>query len=546
MCRFLIYCIINFIVYKSNAQTTWFKLLPGWQAQRSIILNDTIHTFCNDDYSFYDFFFSKSKIDINGNLIKTDTLIYKKIIRDSLATSIIVNKWINPIKLNDSLYIPITVKEKNQFEYKYKNYFFNLIDLLKNHFNPNFDTSQYVIRFSQIFNGISYYVIEENIKYSDNSTASSYYLFKIENSRNSKIYKITNNQWSINNHVYNFQYLMEDNQNHANLFIEVFDGWDYRDVPTSFERIIQKIDTSGNVLWSTIPTGNQDTISNNTFLMTQLPNGNLLCSWVDYYFRPWKNREYPHRAATPNNYATAWFAEIDYATGNRLWVKNSRQYLTWKMHSNGSGYTGSHLMEAIKFDDGVVWCGYRTSGRYPLSNIIKPYLFKTDFKGNPIWYREYNVTPDDTSYFGFKAYSFIKTPDNGFLLTGEYTREWGISGDTINPIQSIQKAALLKLDSNGCFEPGCNAKDHVINIKAPNKICQIFPNPTTDFIYIDFPIGVENWETQIYDLNGKVVFKSKNILKKIPILDLANGVYIIHLFNTTLNHHETHQIIINH
>jgi len=282
--------------------------------------------------------------------------------------------------------------------------------------------------------------------------------------------------------------------------------------------------------------------------MVQLPNGNILCSWLDFYYRPYKKLGDPYQFEEINDNATLWFAEIDYQTGKRLWVKNIKQYLSWKMAPSDiegrTDVTNILITDAILLgNNSVVWCGIRHR-TVKLTNSWKnlPVLIKTDFKGNPIWYREYDFYPTDTGDKGFKPYSFIQTPDKGFLLTGEYHNRMG----QLSNGEWWQKAALLKLDSNGCFEPGCNATDNIIKIKAPQNICQVYPNPASNFINIEYPKGSYNWEITVTDINGKEVFQAKETLTNISTSNLPNGTYFIQLNNKKQYHYETHKIIISH
>ena len=153
--------------------------------------------------------------------------------------------------------------------------------------------------------------------------------------------------------------------------------------------------------------------------------------------------------------------------------------------------------------------------------------------GNPVWYREYDLWLEDNTDRGFTPYSIIKTSDNGFLLTGDY-----------QSLVGSQISMLLKLDSNGCFEPGCNAFDKVVKIKLPEKLCKINPNPARDFINIEYPKNGGKWELKIFDLTGKEIFHSHEQLQTIPANNFPTGPYFIQLTNKSRNNTETHKVFI--
>ena len=71
----------------------------------------------------------------------------------------------------------------------------------------------------------------------------------------------------------------------------------------------------------------------------------------------------------------------------------------------------------------------------------------------------------------------------------------------------------------------------ISNIQTPTTSFNLFPNPTTDFINIEFS---ENNETifKIFNMNGQLVNDGKFVGKtKINVSDLQSGVYIIQTNN---------------
>jgi len=556
MKKYLLTITMTFCILSLTAQNTWFKFVPGWQGNNSYIKNDTIYTFCPTSkfvpHPYLVIGFNLNKLNLsNGDIISSDSLFYFSEKLKSY-TNLEYRTKNNSLNLyNNKFLIAANFGDSSVFGIKWQSDIFAYPSFDKLNINLSFDTFDTKVDGLYEFNNKKYALVNWQKKIDKLSTLSSSRIIRInEDKSTTLIYTKVNTSYYL--HDYQIENIHGDNQNGANLFLQILDRWDFHGVPAQFEAVIQKIDTSGKLIWESRPSGNQDTINTTDFQMVQLPNGNILCSWLDFYYRPWKKPGRPYHKEDNNDNATLWFAEIDYQTGKRLWVKNMKQYLSWKMAPSDiegrTDVTNILITDAILVsNNSVVWCGIRNR-TVKLSNSWKdlPVLIKTDLKGNPIWYREYNFYPNDTGDKGFKPYSFIQTPDKGFLLTGEYMRRWGVPSDTSQPMGIFQTAALLKLDSNGCFEPGCNATDNIIKIKAPQNICQVYPNPASNFINIEYPKGSYNWEITVTDINGKEVFQAKETLQQIPTTTLPNGTYFIQLTNKKYYHHETHKIIIQH
>ncbi|MEI7979060.1 MAG: T9SS type A sorting domain-containing protein [Bacteroidota bacterium] len=142
----------------------------------------------------------------------------------------------------------------------------------------------------------------------------------------------------------------------------------------------------------------------------------------------------------------------------------------------------------------------------------------TWFKFVPGGYSRNNAILNGKTDKGFELANFIQTPDKGFLLSGKYRSQWIKSPQEFNIFQT---AALLKLDSNGCLQLGCNAKDKIIKVVAPDSKCTVFPNPATNKINIEFECIVpKNITANIYDSKGSLIKSETLKNNEIDILDL--------------------------
>jgi hypothetical protein len=551
-----IYFIMLCFFYTTDglAQSTWFKFVPGWQCNNTIIQKDTIYAFCPSSLikeSTLTMGFNLNKVDLKtGNLYQSDSLFYysKKL---NQLTNLEYRSQFNALELGpnhfligsnyaDSIKTTIN-KQADIFEYP---------GFKKLNCNINYDT--FSAEFEGLFNihGINYVFNNWTRVFDRLNATDNPRIYKLNQDGSTKlIYENVNK--SNNSKQRKVNSLIGDNLNNLNLFISTTDQWDWWGLPASFEAVVIKLDTNGNKIWECKPIGDQDSINTTGFQMVQLPNGNILCSWSDLFYRAYKNPQEPNTYfESANDNSTIWFAEIDYISGKKLWTKNIKQYLSWKMATsdipgvttiNDIGFTHSKITTSNK---SIIWCGYRTNS-YEIFHTWKylPVILKTDLNGNPIWYREYNIFPEDDGDKGFSAFSFTETPDHGILISGQYENKFG----QMTNGEYWQKAALLKLDSNGCFTPGCNAYDRVIKIVAPKQLCNVYPSPASNLININYPEkSRENWKVEIIDVTGKLLFQSEENPKRIAISQFPEGNYFINFTNSKTNHYETHQIIIQH
>ncbi len=63
---------------------------------------------------------------------------------------------------------------------------------------------------------------------------------------------------------------------------------------------------------------------------------------------------------------------------------------------------------------------------------------------------------------------------------------------------------------------------------------KIYPNPTTDFIYVKLNSKSKIEGAEIYDLSGKLVFKTKLDSEQLDLRQLQQGVYMIVFLNSDI------------
>ena len=113
--------------------------------------------------------------------------------------------------------------------------------------------------------------------------------------------------------------------------------------------------------------------------------------------------------------------------------------------------------------------------------------------------------------------------DNNFVIFGGYTKKEGHGTKTSSKFYCF-KASDLGIN----FEP-VTSSDLTLN----KPVFKIFPNPTTNILYIELEYNLKNLITEIRDLNGKLVMKN-NLTEKYNLIDIstvAKGVYLINVLN---------------
>ena len=526
------------------AQNTWFKFVPGGYGRNSAIQNDTIFTFC-PTAKLIDGLVTQgitvNKIGLkNENVLISDSFFYfsnKLNNYTNLEYRREYNTIYNPTQNN--FLIALNYADSTKYGIKLQSNLFSYPDFKPQNIALNFDTFDTKIEGLFTIHNKNYTLTTFININNDITTFSSPRLLRIHSQDSTQLIW-THINYNPSGTFISLNEITEDKKDKSNIFLNLGYNWDFHGRPACWDGVIQKIDTTGKLIWECRPGSDQDSVNLDGFSFVQIPNGNLLCSWIDSYYRPWKDPKYPYQNENLKMNATLWFAEIDYTTGKKLWLKNNRQFLDWKMGIKDTDYANLQIRNFKVIDDGVLWCGYRTIYKLDRQNYYTsiPFLFKVDFQGNSLWYREHDLFANDTTDKGFEPYSFVQTPDKGFLLTGVYRSQWIKSQQEFN---FFETAALLKLDSNGCLEPGCNAKDNIVNVKAPNSKCTIFPNPAFNKLYVSNANDIK--EILIYDLLGKLVKqinveKNKTKETEITIDDLNTGIYIIQLidvFDAKLN-----------
>ena len=533
------YCVLFFFIcfhFISQGQATWFKHLPGYHARNSVIKGDTIislgETVSIEPYGYkFNAFLSYNNIkkdSIGLNIISLDSIEMDTTRSTAIASffsGIVLS--INDIKLPLTLSFGNGQKKERTFLFSFWKFSmkqYNLTEFTVDSFASSIDE---VLNFRTDYLTVVRYISINNQQIKSLNTV----ICKGNSKRKIKEYR------GLSSESFQTSHYLKNNLSDASFFFKFRKNWNYLGDPQQWEDYIIKMDTSGKELWKTKP---YDDYRFNPVGMNfvQKSNGNLLVSWVDRYYRPYL---YPYGQSQnyqPNRQNTLWFSEID-SSGNILVKKNITKFLQYKLKRDSS--SNIQIEKALPVNDGVLWVGYNTwYYRHAM-------LLKTDYSGNPIWLREYELYPSNTAKNEFLPTDIVQTSDNGFVITGEYTSSKG----NIFP-DGIQKGTILKVDSFGCLEPGCQLKDSIPQedtIKTSissfhKKTCKIYPNPTNSVLNIDFD-GNEEYHLKLISIDGKVEIESFAKNKTVVNIEqIKSGVYFLYLYNQSRSIHEVHKVAV--
>ncbi len=144
-----------------------------------------------------------------------------------------------------------------------------------------------------------------------------------------------------------------------------------------------------------------------------------------------------------------------------------------------------------------------------------------------LWKREYRVSPPESLYHEMFNEG-VEMPDHGFVLCGT---AFGPLEDSTN-----QNGWVIRVDSLGCLEPGCNFSSAAPEPpgEAPDIGITLSPNPTSGILHLaltragDVLLGV-----RVFDLQGRVLSDVQYLRSagwRECVLDLSGqpaGAYVV-------------------
>jgi hypothetical protein len=178
------------------------------------------------------------------------------------------------------------------------------------------------------------------------------------------------------------------------------------------------------------------------------------------------------------------FASKTNNTGDEIWQK--------RIIKNGTADEFFDVANGNNLNAAFVGSSY-----FPEQQFARGWIVKMDKDGNERWNKLY-TTPHPADYHDY-LYRVISLPDGGFAAAGSTFAQ-----DTNG--YWTQHAWLLRVDSNGCYNPACTDFTAVKPVIAPTETISLFPNPSPGLVHLiktsPFPSGTT---VTLTDVVGKML-----------------------------------------
>ncbi|NRB65122.1 MAG: T9SS type A sorting domain-containing protein, partial [Saprospiraceae bacterium] len=153
------------------------------------------------------------------------------------------------------------------------------------------------------------------------------------------------------------------------------------------------------------------------------------------------------------------------------------------------------------------------------------------------------ITKIDVKQVEETPYDGIDNDCNPATLDDDLDQDGFLIADDCDDNNANINPEAVDIANNGIDED-CDGKDSVITslYETEEGSIRIYPNPTHDNVFIDTDIS--HYSIDIYDLSGKLLYRSRLHTAKIDVSHFKKGVYLIKLL---LQNGEiiTHRIIIS-
>jgi Secretion system C-terminal sorting domain len=244
--------------------------------------------------------------------------------------------------------------------------------------------------------------------------------------------------------------------------------------------LLMKVDRSGNVIWRQVyPLG-----MGQCFVTTDSSSAIYLAS----------------STIGPAGFDNLVLRKTD-STGTIIW---ERTYI------NTTSYVAS-INPVYVAANGLLYLSSATT----TFSITKGFLWCFTPNGDSLWSVTYESTPGLDAYF----YHLSPFPGGGFLMLGF----------TDSPTQ-YNNAWLVRVDSNGCFIPGCLTSVEELE-QAGSGGLQLMPNPASNIVSIAFKEQPTAGTIFIYNAAGALVL-SQLYTPTIDISHFAEGLYFVNLLSS--------------
>jgi len=223
--------------------------------------------------------------------------------------------------------------------------------------------------------------------------------------------------------------------------------------------LIIKTDSLGNEEWRKNP-GNPD-VDDNKVMVALAADGNIIAG-----------TNYGTKQTIDNRYAKVKIMKIT-PDGTVLWDFN---YLD-------PGYDNILLNTTILNNGNIITSGVVSTFYIPGKPWEISWILCVDSLGNQLWYKEYAMLTGEDSFNDL--YDVIQTTDNGLIGCGMVI--------PVVPDTGTNDIWVMKMDSMGCLEPGCDTTVDVVETSDIGDKFTLYPNPVTG----TFTVNIDDETTRI-------------------------------------------------
>ena len=276
--------------------------------------------------------------------------------------------------------------------------------------------------------------------------------------------------------------------------------------------MLLKTDTTGAVQWTWLSDPSKKTFEARDVIRTK-DGGYVYCGAGDGFEYLSANQTYSIRSFR------GWVEKLD-ANRNVVWSKAFNKF-----------YDPTEFKKVIEAPDGRLFL----FGNKYLPDSLGNDIWDFHTKG---WFLTLSATGDslrERLYYNVSScddrnliYDAEPTDDGGFIMVGEAT---DMCKGAIGP---IQRAWIVKVDSNGCLGPNDPQCWPTAVPESPAKeSISVRPNPVRDAWYVDNREG-RKLDVTITDITGRVIYR-KTSASSVISTDLSNypdGLYLFRISTT--------------
>lgn len=180
--------------------------------------------------------------------------------------------------------------------------------------------------------------------------------------------------------------------------------------------------------------------------------------------------------------------------------------------------------------------GFVSSGIMVLDDesAVLPVIGKFNEFADTIWWSTYSINELESDFDRYDITGQIILPDESIVVCGNL--EYKLPGTSTK----INRPFILKLDPDGCLEPGC--RENVgINLIPTQKDYQIIPNPSNG----RFQVYGKHINIKLLDVFGNQIYFTSSSIEENTLVEVpsfSDGVFYLTI--TSNGVHETKKVIL--